>query len=160
MRTMLKSVYGILISSAVAWVLFSCEKIPVYEKSYAFDQHEWPQQTKPIFRFQISDTSKEYDFLLTVRTTTDYKYNNLWVYLNTKTPDGKSAREPFEIKIANPDGSWTGKKTGSIVENTLYFKRRKMPLKGTYIFQLEQGVTQSRIDQILDIGLLIQDGKN
>jgi gliding motility-associated lipoprotein GldH len=160
MRIMLKSVYGILLLSSVVWVFLSCEKMPVYEKSYAFDKHEWSQQTKPVFQFQINDTSKEYDFLLTVRTTTDYKYNNLWVYLNTKTPDGKSAREPFEIKIANPDGSWTGKKTGSIVENTLYFKRRKMPLKGAYIFQLEQGVTQSHIDQILDIGLLIQEGKH
>jgi len=151
--------YGIVLMLSVAGVLFSCEKMLLYEKSYAFDDHAWSQQTKPIFRFQIDDISKEYDFLLTIRTTTDYKYNNLWVYLNTKTPDGKSSREPFEIKIANPDGSWIGKKTGSIVENTLYFKRRKMPIKGTYIFQLEQGVTQSRIDQILDVGLLIQDAK-
>ena len=91
-------------------LLSSCGDLLVYEKSYSFENHTWSQRVKPVFKFPIMDTSKQYDFLLTLRTTTDYKYNNLWIYLNTKTPGGQTAREPFEIKIANPDGTWIGKK--------------------------------------------------
>lgn len=135
----------------------SCVEAPTFEKSYAFEDEQWDQKVKPSFTLEIKDIEKEYDFVLTVRTTTDYKYSNLWIYWNTTTPDGEKAREPFEIKITNPDGSWIGKKTGTIVENSLYFKRRKMPVKGKYIFVLEQGITSSKIDEILDVSLLVQE---
>jgi len=139
--------------------LISCESAPTFEKSYVFENKEWKQDVKPSFTVDIKDASKDYDFVLTLRTTTEYKYSNLWVYMNTKTPNGEKAREPFEIKITNPDGSWIGKKTGTIVENSLNFKRRKLPLKGKYTFILEQGITESKIDQVLDIGLVVTEAK-
>ena len=120
----------------------------------------WEQNVKPSFVIDIADTTKEYDFILTLRTTTDYKYSNLWLYMNTTTPSKEHAREPFEIKITNPDGSWVGKKTGTIVEHSLYFKRRKMPMKGAYVFLLEQGITDSKVDEVLDISLVVQEAKN
>ena len=139
--------------------LISCESAPTFEKSYVFENKEWKQDIKPSFTVDIKDASKDYDFVLTLRTSTEYKYSNLWVYMNTKTPNGEKAREPFEIKITNPDGSWIGKKTGTIVENSLNFKRRKLPLKGKYTFILEQGITDSKIDQVLDIGLVVTEAK-
>ena len=139
--------------------LISCESAPTFEKSYVFENKEWKQDIKPSFTVDIKDASKDYDFVLTLRTTTEYKYSNLWVYMNTKTPNGEKAREPFELKITNPDGSWIGKKTGTIVENSLNFKRRKLPLKGKYTFILEQGITDSKINQVLDIGLVVTEAK-
>jgi len=35
-----------------------------------------------------------------------------------------------------------------------------MPLKGKYIFTLEQGITNSSIDEILDVSLLVQEVKD
>jgi gliding motility-associated lipoprotein GldH len=139
--------------------LISCESVPTFEKSYVFENKEWKQDVKPSFTVDIKDASKEYDFVLTLRTTTEYKFSNLWIYMNTKTPNKETAREPFELKITNPDGSWIGKKTGTIVENSLNFKRRKLPSKGKYTFILEQGITASKIDQILDIGLVVTEAK-
>lgn len=142
-----------------AFVISSCTETPTYEKSYAFDNKEWAQNVKPSFTINIKDIEKEYDFILTLRTTTDYKYSNLWIYLNTTTPDGKKSREPFEIKTTNPDGSWIGKKTGTIVEHSLYFKRRKLPAKGKYVFVIEQGITDSKVNQVLDLGLQVLEVK-
>lgn len=139
--------------------IVSCEQAPMFEKTYTFENKVWKQDVKPSFNVNIQDIDKEYDFILTLRTTTDYKYSNLWIYLNTVTPDGQKAREPFELIITNPDGSWSGKKTGTIVENNLAFKRRKMPLKGKYSFTIEQGITESKIDEILDLGLQVIEVK-
>lgn len=150
-----KSSFSGILLMAILFV--SCEKAPTYEKTYVFDNKEWTQNVKPIFSVDIKDVTKEYDFVLTIRTTTDYKYNNLWIYMNTTTPDGRKAREPFEIIITNPDGTWSGKKTGTIVENSLAFNRRKMPLKGKYTFVIEQGITDSKIEQVLDLGLLVKE---
>lgn len=144
---------------ALVAVLASCGDIPVYEKSYTFQNNVWDQNVKPSFAIDIKDITKEYDFILTLRTTTDYKFSNLWIYLNTTTPDGQKAREPFQIHITNPDGSWIGKKTGTVVENELVFKRKKLPVKGKYVFVLEQAITESQIGEVLDVGLMVLEAK-
>lgn len=147
---------SLFIFSAVLLVfLASCMKQPVYEKSYSFKNNQWDFNAKPTFSVEIVDTSKTYDFTITFRTTTDYEYNNVWFYLNTTTPDGEKAREPFEMKIINTDGSWLGKKTGTIVETELFFKSRKLPQSGNYSFYLEQGITQPILKNVLDVGLRV-----
>lgn len=142
-----------------ALLLASCADQPYYQKSYSFQGNQWNQDVKPTFKIEVSDTTKAYDFMLTLRTTTDYGFSNVWIYLNTKTPNGERGREPFELKIANEDGSWAGKKTGTVVENQLIFSRRKLPQKGTYYFTLEQGVTQKNLPEVLDIGLQVDEAE-
>ena len=140
-------------------VLSACGEAPFYEKAYSFENREWKQDVKLKYEVDFQNIEKEYDFTLSLRTSTDYKYNNIWVFMKTETPDGTTAREPFELKITNPDGSWIGEKSGSIVTTSLYFKRRKMPVKGKYTFTLEQGITDSKIDEGHDLTLFIEEAK-
>ena len=141
------------LSFLLLFISLGCSSLPTYEKVYVFDKKQWDQTVKPRFTVDITDTSKRYNFTLTLRTTSDYAYSNLWIYLNTLTPDGQKAREPFEIKTTDANGAWIGKKTGTIVEHSIYFKDRKMPKKGKYVFIVEQGITQNTINEVLDIGL-------
>jgi gliding motility-associated lipoprotein GldH len=146
----------VFIFSALLLVfLSSCMNQPVYEKSYSFKNNKWEINAKPTFKVDIQDTSKTYDFTITFRTTTDYEYNNVWFYLNSITPSGEKAREPFEMKITNTDGSWIGKKTGTIVETELFFKSRKLERSGIYSFYLEQGITEHTLKNVLDVGLRV-----
>ncbi|MEN9699153.1 MAG: hypothetical protein RLZZ301_351 [Bacteroidota bacterium] len=108
---------------------------------------------KPRFEVDIQDTAQLYDFIVTLRSTTDYAYSNLWIFMHTKPPYGKEVREPYEIKTTYPDGNWIGKKSGTIVEHVLQFPRRKVPFKGKYVFTLEQAITQKTISDVLDISL-------
>lgn len=140
-------------------VLASCTEQSFYEKSYSFNNNTWNLKVKPVFKVDIKDTSKLYNFTITLRTTTDYSFNNCWFYLNTKTPNKIKAREPFEMKITNADGTWIGKKSGTIVETVLPFKRRKFPVEGVYTFQLEQAVVQENLGEVLDIGIRIEEVK-
>lgn len=143
----------------VALLLFSCGDQPLYEKVYTFPDRAWGLDQKPVFKVNIEDTTAVYDISLTLRTTTDYGYNNLWVFLKTTIPDGRSERKPFQIRISNEDGSWVGNKTGSIVETSLDFPARKLPMKGEYTFTIEQAVTQSTVNEVLDIGLSVNETK-
>lgn len=138
-------------------LLSACGETPLYENTYSFDDKEWSRDEKPTFTFQIDDIEKEYDFTITLRTTTDYKYSNLWIFLKTETPEGISAREPFQIQITDETGAWIGNKMGSVVETPLSFSKRKLPLKGEYKFTIEQGITQSTIDEVLDIGFRLDE---
>lgn len=141
-------------------ICFSCGKAPFYEKSISFKSKEWTRNLKPSFTVDIKNIDQEYDFTLSLRTTTDYKYSNLWIFLKTIAPDGTSAREPFEIVLANPDGSWVGNKSGTIVETPLSFTKRKLPLKGKYKFIVEQGITNSEVDEVLDISFIVETTAN
>ena len=116
-RNLIKGVFII-----VMIIVTGCTGSALYEKSFDFENKEWAQNVKPSFTVDIKDTTTAYNFIITLRTTTEYKFSNLWIYLNTATPDGQKVREPYEMKITNPDGSWAGKKTGTIVEKSIYFK--------------------------------------
>jgi gliding motility-associated lipoprotein GldH len=137
-------------------ILVSCTQEAVYNKSFKFQDEVWNQNVKPSFEVDIQDTSVAYDFVFTLRSTTDYAYNNLWVFLSSTPPTGKSAREPYEIKMAYPDGNWIGKKSGTIVEHELIFPKRKLPFKGKYRFTLEQAITQKVVDEVLDLSLEVR----
>jgi gliding motility-associated lipoprotein GldH len=140
----------------LCFALFSCKEDSFYTKSFAFSHQVWNQDVKPVFKVDIQDTSILYDFVVTVRTSTDYAYNNLWVFLSTKPPHGQEVREPYEIKTTYPDGNWIGKKTGTIVEHELIFKRRKVPYKGIYTFTFEQAITMKKVAEILDISMEVK----
>ncbi|MCO4814803.1 MAG: gliding motility lipoprotein GldH [Flavobacteriales bacterium] len=141
----------------VLLILFvSCSKHPHYEKVYSFENREWKDDVKLSFPVEIEDVATEYNFTLSLRVSTDYKYNNLWVFLKTISPDGTEAREPFEINITNSDGTWIGNRTGSIVETPLMFNKRKLPIAGKYTFILEQGISSSEIDNVLDLGFKVE----
>jgi gliding motility-associated lipoprotein GldH len=153
-----KSIWIVCLLTCIA-LLTSCGKDAYYSKSYQFENESWSQKVKPKFVVDFQDTTKLYDFIIALRTSTDYKFNNLWIFLNSKPPSGAASREPYEIKTTYPDGSWIGKKSGSIVEHQLIFKRRKPPYKGKYVFEIEQGISQKVIDEVLDISFIVEETK-
>lgn len=139
--------------------LTACQEQPYFQQSYSFKNNTWAKKNNPSFTIDINDTSKAYNFILTLRISTGYEYNNAWIYLNSKSPNKEFAREPFEIKITDEKGRWLGKKTGSIVENRLVFRNRKLSKPGKYTFVFEQGITKKVLYDVLDLGLEIEEAK-
>ena len=149
----------IVIALVSVLVLTACQDQPYFQQSFTFKNNTWARKNRPSFNVEIKDTSKAYNFILTLRTSTSYAYSNVWVYLNSKSPDKAYAREPFEIKITDEKGRWLGKKTGSIVENRLVFRNRKLAKPGIYTFVFEQGITKKVLYNVLDLGLEIEESK-
>ena len=139
--------------------LTACQDQPYFQQSYSFKNNTWAKKNNPSFTVEIKDTTKAYNFILTLRTATSYSYSNVWIYLNSKSPGKEFAREPFEMKIADEKGRWLGKKTGSIVENRMVFRNRKLSKPGKYTFVFEQGITKKVLYDVLDLGLEIEEVK-
>lgn len=139
------------------FLLYSCGEKPHFTKSVSFDNQVWHLDQKPSFKVDIQDTTKEYSFRLVLRNTTDYSYSNLWIFLKTIAPDGSIGREPYQIPIAYEDGSWVGERSGSVVESELSFAPRKLPLKGDYIFIVEQAITKDEVDEVLDLTFIVEE---
>lgn len=136
--------------------LVGCTEDAVYTKAFRFKNEQWNENVKPQFEVDIQDTTQCYDFIFTLRTTTNYAYSNLWIFLRTTPPFGKSVRKPYQIRTTDTNGNWIGKKSGTIVAHQMIFKQRKLPFKGKYKFTLEQAITEKSVDEVLDISLEVR----
>lgn len=154
-----KLVSVLLSLTTVALLLSSCGKAPLYTKAYSFEGNQWKQDQKPVFMVDIPDTSRLYTIEITLRTTTDYAFNNLWFFIHSKTPNGETGREPVEVKIAATDGNWIGEKSGTVVSTSVFYRHKKFPQKGKYTFTLEQGITEEIVNNIMDVTYTVTQDK-
>ena len=141
----------------------SCGEQPYFMETISFDGQKWTQNIMPEFKVNFEGDTSSYDVIFTFRTSTDYAYNNLWIYLTTAGPMCPSisentaffGRKAKELKIAKPNGEWLGQKSGTFIENKLYYIRSKF-CKGTYTFKLEQGITMKEMQNISDVTIEVK----
>jgi len=141
------------ISVLVTLAISSCGSDALFNQSIDIPNRTWKEKDVKTFKVDISDTAKVYDFVLTIRTTTDYQFANLWLYLTIDGPMGKSKRFPIEIITADPTGRWTGDKSGSLVSFSKLFMHDRFTKKGKYSLQFEQATTQKTLSEVVDITL-------
>jgi len=133
------------------FVLSSCSSNVRYAEAKSVANQQWKQGDKIIFKVPIEDTSRIYDVILTVRTTADYPYSNLWMYLTVDGPLGKSQRFPMQIVTADPQGKWMGDKSGSTVAFSKVITHDRFPKKGKYKFIFEQAATEKVLPEVMDL---------
>jgi len=143
--------------------LFSCGEKPLYMKTHKFKDNQWKQNEKPVFTVNFPGDTITYDVLFTLRSTIDYSFNNIWLYINTKGPECTEnptigsilRRVPVQIEMAKPNGEWIGNKSGTYVDHKLKFRQRRF-CKGKYTFEIEQGVTIGTLDELSDLTIEVK----
>ena len=148
---------------AILFALQSCTDDTLYMHTHKFSNNTWKQNEKPIFKVDFPGDTTTYDVIFTLRSTTDYAYNNIWLYITTKGPDCKKlsksksilGKTPVEIKMAKPNGEWIGSKSGTYIDHKLKFRQRRF-CKGSYSFQLEQAVTIGELDELSDLTIEVK----
>lgn len=135
----------------------SCEQQPFYEAFNTVDNRKWIANHKAEFRVEVEDTITVYDFLVHIRTTTDYKYNNLYIKVGLIDPDKTLQEATLPIQMTNENG-WLGKNSGTLVTTTyMPWAKQNFKKSGTYIFQVEQMMQDSVLNEITDVGLAIYE---
>ncbi|MBK9292339.1 MAG: gliding motility lipoprotein GldH [Bacteroidetes bacterium] len=135
----------------------ACSDRAVFEAVQSTGGHEWAASNKLRFEASISDTTSTYRILLHLRNHLDYPYANLFLFLQTRMPNGNITRDTIECQLADPTGRWFGKGTGLYRQHLIPLHNRlKFPLPGTYVFYLEQGMRDTLLFGITDAGLRIE----
>jgi len=158
MRNKVNRLFSILLLCIL--LLTSCGSDAVFNQSFVIKDHSWKDTFRPVFKVNITDTTKTYDCVLTVRTTVDFPYSNLWLYWTINGPMGKSKRFPLEVVTADPTGKWTGDKSGSLVSFSKLFMHVKFTKKGTYKLTFEQATTQQTVPEVVDVTLDVFEAKS
>lgn len=143
----------------IALMLASCGKEAMYDNTQRIPRGSWDKKETVRFEVPVTDTVHPYKFYLNVRHSTDYRYSNVYFFINTTFPDGKKGRDTVECILAQPDGKWLGKGISGTRDNQILLRvGLRFPMKGTYRFEFEQAMREDTLRGISDIGLrLVRD---
>jgi gliding motility-associated lipoprotein GldH len=138
----------------------------VFEENTNIDSQAWSRTDTKEFEFENTDTLQYLDFFFNLRTTTSYRYSNLYLFAELTAPDqgenpGLVSYDTIDIPLANLTGKWHGKVSGSMVENNVQFMTKvRLTQIGKYKFVFGQGMRDQSLGEIVDVGLKVVQSKN
>jgi len=149
--------FQLLLITLLVITFHSCDFNRYYEENQPFDSQIWERDGLVVFQVDIQDTLSPFNFIINVRHNTDYRYSNIFLFLDTDYPDGNHSRDTLECLLAAPDGRWYGKGAGKIKENQILLKRNVFfPMKGIYGFKFEQAMRTEELQGMEDFGVRIE----
>ncbi len=154
-------IYGLIALASL--LLMSCEdERRVFEENVEITNARWAVKDRAVLTAEITDTVSQHNFLVNVRNTEEYPYRNLYLFLKTTFPNGKTSRDTIGLYLADASGRWLGSGTGYLssgrypVNQVMYNYNKRFPLAGTYTFEIEQAMRTDTLVGIRNVGLRIE----
>ncbi len=139
----------------------SCQNNSIYEKYYSFENNTWHTDTVVSFIFDTEDSLTNYDAFLMIRHTTEYDYQNLFLFTQFS-----NLKDTLEIYLADKAGKWNGSGFGDIRQLNIPFLRAKQLKIKNNSFHIEQAMRYAEKDKITNLqgikalGLRIRKSEN
>jgi gliding motility-associated lipoprotein GldH len=154
--------HRLLVISAITIALFvACSDKYVYNGYVAIPQEQWHADSIASFRIPVSDTVTYYNLYVSVRNTTDYPFQNLYLFIDIAAPNGAIARDTFECYLADDHGKWLGKGRGKYRDNRFTYRQNvRFGTEGEYRVTLQQAMRVEQLKGISDIGFRVELGSN
>ena len=134
-----------LSSEIVIFVLVfsSCNNNSVFNDYKTFENQTWNADSNVVFGYSVSDTTSQNQIVIKVRHTTDYEFQNLFLFFKTKKTD------TLELLLANKEGKWLGRGVGDVREVEFVYKKDKVfAEKGDFTFEIEQAMRYGKLEKI------------
>lgn len=137
-------------------VFASCDRDVVFSGSAIMDKNTWDLMNKVTFEVPVTDTVNANNVLFTIRTGPSYPFRNIYLFVTTISPDGKTIGDTLQYFLANEKGEWHGKGLGDIKELNLPYKSNVyFPRRGTYRFTIQHGMRTQDLEGVYDFGLRV-----
>ena len=141
-------------------LITSCDPTRVYEENVSIPDQTWNRWNTVNFRVEISDTIASHNIHINIRHGGQYRYSNLYLFVQTISPSGHWIRDTLECILANEKGKWLGSGLGDIYDIRIPYKMNvRFPYKGIYTFEFEQAMRDEDLKHLFDIGLRIENIK-
>jgi gliding motility-associated lipoprotein GldH len=152
-----KSRYSFILGLLSCILLLSCNNNVVYTDSVPITGKKWDLMNILSFKVPVDDTLKSNNVIFTIRTGSSYPFRNIYLFVQTKSPDGKFITDTLQYYLADEKGKWYGKGFGDIHELNLPYKSNVFfPIKGIYQFNVRHGMRIEDLNGIYDFGLRIE----
>lgn len=156
----MKNACSMLLLPLVASFLFmlgACDPSVMYTKNQHLGHDAWLQNDTLFYSFDLKDTLSRYDFYIDVRNTTDYSFQNLYLFVTAYYPGYTYSRDTAECILAAPDGEWYGKGMGKHRTSRFLFRKAvQFRHSGNYVIALNQAMRVSKLDGISEVGIYLK----
>ena len=147
--------FSLLLISLI--LLSSCNSNVVFTESKVMNKNTWNLLNISSFKVPITDTLKSNNVIFTIRTGSSYPFRNIYLFVTTTSPDGKSITDTLQYNLADEKGKWLGKGFGDIHELNLPYKSNiYFPVKGIYQFNIQHGMRIEDLKGVYDVGLRVE----
>jgi len=140
------------------FALFSCNHRTFYHKTDSFPNEVWNMDSSLVYEFSIIDSLQYYNIYIDIRNTTNYPYQDFYIFLTTQFPDSTVFTDTLKCVLSDVYGRWKGKGSGRIKENRFTLKSKtRFPQTGNYIFTARQAMRDVDLKGITDFGITLQN---
>tara|TARA_B100000795_G_C22454829_1_gene306966 strand:+ start:103 stop:579 length:477 start_codon:yes stop_codon:yes gene_type:complete len=144
--------------------LTSCDNTMIYGEDVDIKDHVWHKDSILSFESDsLLDLPQVLKIGVTVRNTVDYKYRNLWLFVEIKLPNKEiPIRDTLNHALMTAEGFWSENVEGSnIKESVKYYKYAiQNPPKGKYSVKVQHGMRDEFLSEIVSIGTRIEKHEN
>ncbi|HLN20276.1 MAG TPA: gliding motility lipoprotein GldH [Bacteroidales bacterium] len=149
--------YCLLPAVVIFLFLSACNSSVVFSDARAMKNNSWNLMDILSFDIPVEDTINSNNVFFTVRSGTSYPFRNIYLFVSTTSPDGKTISDTLQYFLADESGNWFGKGFGDIKELKLPYKSNVyFPRKGNYRFTVQHGMRTEDLKGIYDFGIRIE----
>ena len=131
---------GIII---VLLIFISCDNNVVFNDYIKFNDQTWNSDSSVFFNYSVIDTISKSQVVIKVRHTTDYDFQNLILFVKSKSVD------TLDLLLANKEGKWIGSGMGDVRElEFVYMHEEIFAKKEDVIFEIEQAMRYGELTKI------------
>ena len=142
----------LLIFLAVGFV--SCQNENKKEVYHSFNNNTWNTDSIVSFEFDNVDTTSSHDLYLMVRHTTNFKFQNLFLFTNFE-----NQQDTLELFLSEKSGRWLGKGFGEIKELKIRIKENvNFKENQDQIFSVEQAMRYEDLEKIINLTEIVAVG--
>jgi gliding motility-associated lipoprotein GldH len=138
--------------------VLACNTGGTFGKYKTIPKAVWNRDSLVVFQIPVSDTVQRHNLFLNVRNDIEYKYSNLWLFVEIIQPgDTTAVIDTFEFTLADQTGKWLGHGFGGVKTNEALFKRNVyFPVAGNYELKIQHGMRGKLLEGITDIGFRLE----
>lgn len=117
----------------------------------------WNLKDVLVFKIPVEDTVSNNQILFTIRTGSSYPFRNIYLFVSTTSPEGKTVTDTLHYYLSNEKGEWYGKGSLDIHELDLPYKKNVFfPSKGTYEIEVQHGMRMTDLKGVYDFGIRVE----
>lgn len=147
--------FGLFLSLVL--LVWSCDDKRFFEANQAIENSSWGYRDAIVFDFDVEDSLQQYNLLVNLRHSEEFRYSNLWLFIGYNFPDGTHFIDTVECPLAYPDGKWLGNGLGDMRDARVSFRQGvTFPNSGEYEISIQHGMRNDNLDGISDVGLRIE----
>ena len=143
-------------------LLFSCDKKRVFD-DYKSVENSWHKDSVVTFDLPNLDFKKKYNLFVNLRDNNDYPYNNIFLIISLKQPDGLTKVDTLEYQMADAEGNLLGNGFSDVKESKLVYKEKIQFKKGKYKVAIKHAVRHTgkvagidKLKGITEVGFRIE----